>query len=202
VIYRYTFLTSGKWGDLDAAAAGILKKLYIWMNPEEVWNYFAYICPVCGYVVRGPRVGAYHRLVTCPLHRRVEMMRFPRLVEEGGKLFEKFKDLLVRKLLLLEAVARQYAGRPPEEWRLYFPPAVEAAFSDDPTVFRYAWWRNALEAYLYRLDHSEILTYLKKAAAYSYLELHVEVNPRFTAAEPPDAVYDKEKDVYRIVEKP
>jgi hypothetical protein len=198
--YRYT-IASGKWGDLDAAAARMLRALYIWMNPDEMWNYFAYICPICGYVVHGPHA-TRRTMVTCPLHHRVEMMRFPNLVEgEDSKRFEKLKDLLVRKLLL-EAVARLYAGRPPEEWRLYFPPAVEAAFSDDPTVFRYAWRRNALEACLHRLNHSEFSTCLKKAAAGSHLELYVEVNPQFTAAVPPDAVYDKERGIYRIVEKP
>jgi len=206
--YDLSFLGFGRWGNVDDVATKILKRLNSWMmdHREYLWEYMAYVCPTCGYVVRGSQVDrALSKPVWCPLHG-IKMIRYiPELFEEDTRLFERFKDQLIKKLMLLEIAAKRYVGRPPEKWRLYFPPTVEAAFGDnDPTVFRYAWWRNAIEAYLHRLDqehHHETLSHLRRfVVGFLGLEFCAEINPRHMNATPPGAVYDKEKDVYRIAE--
>ena len=197
---RYSLLTFGRWDQDDDVAAEVLRWVNRWMEEEERPLERVYVCPLCGYVAHKPRGSLFKP--RCPLHYRVEMMWYvPRLVEEDDKLFEKFRDLLDMKLMVLEVAARRYAGKPPDEWRLYAPPAVELAFLDNPSFFKYAWWHNRVEVYLHRLDQ-EFLSYLKKAVVdHLALELRVEINPH-AAEVPPNAVYDEEKGVYRIVEKP
>jgi len=193
--YTPGLLASGTWKDPYEVADEVLKMVNLWMEMVDRPLERVYVCPICGYVVCRPR-GALFR-PRCPLHR-VEMMWYvPRL---DDKLFERFRDLLAMKLMVLEVVAKRYR-RLPDALRLYAPPAVELAFHDDTSVFRYAWWRNRVEVYLHRLDQ-EFLSYLKKAVVDRLaLELHIEINPHAAAA-PPGAVYDEEKGVYKIVEKP
>jgi len=195
--HELTLVDFGRWGDARAVAAKVLMNSALHqMLPR---GHIMYVCPGCGMVQTG-----WSRLLRprCPLDR-VEMVA-PELVRDNFKLLERLSDVLSVKLMLLEIVAKKYAGRPPDWWRLYFPPAVEAAFVDDPTVFRYAWWRNAAEAYLHRLDqerHYEVLTYLRRAVAdYLFFELCIEINPQHVATAPPGAVYDEKRAVYKIVE--
>ncbi len=190
----------GRWENPYATAAEILQWLNSWMSGhiEEAWDYMAYIC-LCGYMCGSrtcrPRLFWWSTPPVCPLHG-TEMMHASRLFNDR-KLLERFTDEFAKKLLTLEIAAKRYAGRPPDEWRLCLPPAVEIAFDDDPTYFRYTWWRNAMEAYLHRLEDREVLSYLRRAAESLRLELVVKI--QHAAA---GAVYDEEKDVYRIVEKP
>jgi hypothetical protein len=219
--YELAFITSERWVDARAAAVRALVKL---SNTLAVYGvspqgYMAYVCPVCGYAMSRSRADEIRRLglwlepfgPTCPIHYRVKMVEYvPELLDlqvwAGFRLLERLWNALTMKLVMLEAAAKKYAGRPPDEWRLYFPPAIEAAFDDDPTIFRYTWWRNAVEAYLHRLDqdrHREALDYLRRAAVgYFLLELCAEINRQHADAPPPGAAYDRKKGVYRIVERP
>jgi hypothetical protein len=186
---------SGVWEDPYDTANMALMEFDMWMRElpplERV-----YVCPLCGYVHRSR--GVILR-PTCPRHRREMRWYVPQLAE-GSKLKEWLKDLLARKLMVLNSLARQYAGRPPDKWRLYAPPAVELAFDcGDPTVFRYAWWHNMFEAYLLEV---QFLSNLKKVVDYFGLELCVEIPRHAATAAPPGAVYDNKKDVYRIVVTP
>jgi hypothetical protein len=204
------FLASGEWKNVYDAATEMLKSMYI-MSPELLWKYMTYVCPACGYVVNNVLHEHVIRRWTpitppCPRHYGIHTVQYnPELLMKDSRRFERFRDLLVKKLILLEVLAKRYAGKPPEAWFFYFPPAVEARFSDDPAVFRYAWWRNAVEVYLYSLDqeHQAFLSELKKVVVdYFGLELYVEIKTRYTSAVPPGAVYDEKKGVYRIVERP
>jgi hypothetical protein len=204
------FLASGEWKDIYDAVAKMLLRLGI-MRPELMWKYMTYVCPACGYVVNN----VLHEHVIrswmpiappCPRHHNIHMTRYnSELLMKGSRRFERFRDLLVEKLMLLEILAKRYAGKPPKAWFFYFPPAVEARFDDDPAVFRYVWWRNAVEVYLYSLEqkHQAFLSELKKAVVdYFDLELYVEIKTRHADAVPPGAVYDEKRGVYRIVERP
>jgi hypothetical protein len=147
-----------------------------------------------------------HVTPPCPWHLGIHTGRYnPELLMKDSGKFESLKDLLVNKMTLLKVLAKRYARKPPEAWFFYFPPAVEARFSGDPAVFRYAWWRNAVEVRFHRLDqkHQTFLSELKKAVVdYFGLELCVEIKMRHISTAPPGAVYDEKKGVYRIVEKP
>jgi len=195
--------TFGIWEGPYEAAADVLRAVDMWIEREVPPLERVYVCPLCGYVVHRPR-GVILR-PRCPLHR--EMVWYvPQLVKDS-KLYEWLKDQLARKLVVLEVLAKWYAGKPPDAWRLYAPPVVELVFdSGDPTVFRYAWWRNMFEAYLHRLDqerHREVLSYLRRAAVdYFHREVCVEINTQHATAVPDGAVYDEERGVYRIVVKP
>jgi hypothetical protein len=189
---RLDLLTSGVWINPYEATADVLRAVDMWI--EEAALERIYICPLCGYIVYRPRgVILWPR---CPRHR--EMVWYvPKLVKDS-KLYDWLKeDVLAKKLMVLEVLAKMYAGRPPDEWRLYVPPAVELAFNGDPSVFRYAWWRNTVEVYIHRLGDEQFLTHLKRSVDYLGLKLCVEI--KHAAAAPPDAVYDEERGVYRIV---
>jgi hypothetical protein len=190
-------LASGVWEDSHDVADLVLMEVDMWIERSLLPLERVYVCPLCGYVVHRPRgVILWPR---CPLHNRRMKWYIPKLFKDS-KLKEWLKENLASKLMMLGVLARRYAGRPPDVWRLYAPPAVELAFDGDPTVFRYAWWRNMFEVYLHRVDE-QFLPHLKKIVDYFGLELCVEV-PRHAAAAPPDAVYDEEGGVYRIVVKP
>jgi hypothetical protein len=77
--------------------------------------------------------------------------------------FKGLKILLMKKFMLLKL------RNAPPEWRFfYFPPTAEAGFSNDPTVFRHTWRRNAADACLHRLDreHQTFLSELKTVVEY------------------------------------
>ena len=113
------FLGSGKWKDIYDAATRMLKKLYI-IRPELMWKYMTYVCPACGYVINNVlHEHVIHRWMPitppCPWHRRIHTMWYnPELLMEDSRRFEKLRDLLVKKLILLEVLAKRYARKPSE----------------------------------------------------------------------------------------
>jgi hypothetical protein len=213
--YELAFITSERWVDARTAAVRALVKLSNTLATYQVLprDYMAYVCPACGYAMSKSKAEELRRLgmwfgrfgPTCPIHR-VKMVEYvPEFLDlqpwADFELLEKLWNALTTKLMLLEVAAKKYARKPPDEWRLYFPPAIEAVFNDDPTFFRYAWWRNAVEVYLHRLDR-DTLDFLRRAAVGQFfLELCVEINQQHADA-PPGATYDRKKGVYRIVERP
>jgi hypothetical protein len=202
-------LAYNTWRGVDAAVNEILSELversYRAQLDLEDMDGVVYFCPVCTFV----KITTYlavkkNGVPKCPLHG-VDMLRYDwgSYAKRRHELMDRVESKLRDILTVFEKAATAYAAKPPLEWRLRIPPVVELKPNDDPTVFRYISWDDAVDAVFYYMEmprQKRAFEILLNDTLKLGLAFHALIY--YTDEPPPGAVKDEESGVYVVYAKP
>jgi hypothetical protein len=197
------------WKGVDVAVRSILAELaersYRMQLDLEDMDGVVYFCPICTHV----KITTYlavkkNGIPKCPLHG-VDMAKYDwqSYAKRRHELMNRLELRLRDVLAVFEEAAVAYAAKPPLEWRLRIPPVVELKPNDDPTVFRYIPWDDAVDAVFYYMEvprQKRAFEVLMNGTLKLGLAFHALIH--YTDEPPPGAVKDEESGVYAVYAKP